>query len=289
MIFMSDNIIEFHNVKKSYGDNVIIPNLNINVERGDFLTIIGSSGCGKTTMLKMINRLINPDGGEILIDGKNIADIDLIELRRSIGYSIQGTMLFPHLTVRENISYVPDLIAEDDKKAYKYQSSKHKKLNKINVKKDKELKEKEKSVDENKEEEVNKWLDIVGLDYSLLERFPHELSGGQKQRVGIARALAASPNILLMDEPFGAVDEITRDQLQKEIKNIHKKTNITIIFVTHNIGEALYLGNHVMVMDQGEINQYGEPSEILNNPATPFVEKLCERTKDIMEGRTGDI
>ncbi len=282
---MTDNIIEFHNVKKSYGDEVIIPNLNLNIERGDFLTVIGSSGCGKTTMLKMINRLINPDEGDILIDGKDISDIDVIKLRRSIGYSIQGTMLFPHLTIRENISYVPDLIAEDDKKAFEYESRQDKKLKKINVKKDKQLKEKEKSIDEHKQEEINKWLDIVGLDDSLLERFPHELSGGQKQRVGIARALAASPKILLMDEPFGAVDEITRGQLQKEIKNIHKKTNITIIFITHDIDEALYLGKHVIVMDKGEINQYGVPSDILYNPATPFVEKLCERTKDIIEGR----
>lgn len=267
---MSDNIIEFHNVKKSYGDEVIIPNLNLNIERGDFLTVIGSSGCGKTTMLKMINRLINPDEGDILIDGKDISDIDVIKLRRSIGYSIQGTMLFPHLTIRENISYVPDLIAEDDKKAFEYESRQDKKLKKINVKKDKQLKEKEKSIDEHKQEEINKWLDIVGLDDSLLERFPHELSGGQKQRVGIARALAASPKILLMDEPFGAVDEITRGQLQKEIKNIHKKTNITIIFITHDIDEALYLGKHVIVMDKGEINQYGVPSDILYNPATPY-------------------
>ncbi len=280
---MSDNIIEFHNVKKSYGDHVIIPNLNVNIERGDFLTIIGSSGCGKTTMLKMINRLINPDEGEILIDGKDVSELDVIKLRRSIGYSIQGTMLFPHLTVRENISYVPDLIAEDDKKAFKYESTQDNKLKKI--KKDKELKAKEKSRDATKEQEINKWLDIVGLDYSLLERFPHELSGGQKQRVGIARALSASPKILLMDEPFGAVDEITRGQLQQEIKKIHEKTNITIIFITHDIGEALYLGKHVIVMDEGEINQYGEPAEILNNPATPFVEKLCERTKDIIEGK----
>lgn len=280
---MSDNIIEFHNVKKSYGNHVIIPNLNVNIERGDFLTIIGSSGCGKTTMLKMINRLINPDEGEILIDGKDVSELDVIKLRRSIGYSIQGTMLFPHLTVRENISYVPDLIAEDDKKAFKYESTQDNKLKKI--KKDKELKAKEKSRDATKEQEINKWLDIVGLDYSLLERFPHELSGGQKQRVGIARALSASPKILLMDEPFGAVDEITRGQLQQEIKKIHEKTNITIIFITHDIGEALYLGKHVIVMDEGEINQYGEPAEILNNPATPFVEKLCERTKDIIEGK----
>ena len=136
-----------------------------------------------------------------------------------------------------------------------------------------------------KNKRISQWLKIVGLDESILNRFPHELSGGQKQRVGIARALAASPKILLMDEPFGAVDEITRRQLQEEIKRIHRETGITIIFVTHDIGEALYLGDHVIVMDEGRINQYGKPEDILNNPATPFVEKLCERTKLVVNNK----
>ncbi|AGN16180.1 MULTISPECIES: ABC transporter ATP-binding protein [Methanobrevibacter] len=275
-----DNIIEFHHIKKSYVDNVIIPDLNLNVERGDFLTVIGSSGCGKTTMLKMINRLITPDSGEILIDSKNIEDMDLIKLRCSIGYSIQGTMLFPHLTVGENISYVPDLIEEDKKRDRKYRKGK-----KVEFKRSKDEKAEDEANEIEKNKRISQWLKIVGLDESILNRFPHELSGGQKQRVGIARALAASPKILLMDEPFGAVDEITRRQLQEEIKRIHRETGITIIFVTHDIGEALYLGDHVIVMDEGRINQYGKPEDILNNPATPFVEKLCERTKLVVNNK----
>ncbi|MDD6256312.1 MAG: ATP-binding cassette domain-containing protein [Methanobrevibacter boviskoreani] len=275
-----DNIIEFHHIKKSYGDNVIIPDLNLNVKRGDFLTVIGSSGCGKTTMLKMINRLITPDSGEILIDSKNIEDMDLIKLRCSIGYSIQGTMLFPHLTVGENISYVPDLIEEDKKRDRKYRKGK-----KVEFKRSKDEKAEDEANEIEKNKRISQWLKIVGLDESILNRFPHELSGGQKQRVGIARALAASPKILLMDEPFGAVDEITRRQLQEEIKRIHRETGITIIFVTHDIGEALYLGDHVIVMDEGRINQYGKPEDILNNPATPFVEKLCERTKLVVNNK----
>ena len=275
-----DNIIEFHHIKKSNVDNVIIPDLNLNVERGDFLTVIGSSGCGKTTMLKMINRLITPDSGEILIDSKNIEDMDLIKLRCSIGYSIQGTMLFPHLTVGENISYVPDLIEEDKKRDRKYGKGK-----KVEFKRSKDEKAEDEANEIEKNKRISQWLKIVGLDESILNRFPHELSGGQKQRVGIARALAASPKILLMDEPFGAVDEITRRQLQEEIKRIHRETGITIIFVTHDIGEALYLGDHVIVMDEGRINQYGKPEDILNNPATPFVEKLCERTKLVVNNK----
>ena len=275
-----DNIIEFHHIKKSYVDNVIIPDLNLNVERGDFLAVIGSSGCGKTTMLKMINRLITPDSGEILIDSKNIEDMDLIKLRCSIGYSIQGTMLFPHLTVGENISYVPDLIEEDKKRDRKYRKGK-----KVEFKRSKDEKAEDEANEIEKNKRISQWLKIVGLDESILNRFPHELPGGQKQRVGIARALAASPKILLMDEPFGAVDEITRRQLQEEIKRIHRETGITIIFVTHDIGEALYLGDHVIVMDEGRINQYGKPEDILNNPATPFVEKLCERTKLVVNNK----
>ena len=136
---------------------------------------------------------------------------------------------------------------------------------------------------EKTEEAVKKWLNMVGLDESILNRYPHELSGGQQQRVGIARALAASPRILLMDEPFSAVDEITRNQLQKELKEIHRETGITIIFVTHDIKEALYLGNKVLIMDGGEIHQFGSPKDVLNNPQTPFVEKLLERTKAIFQ------
>lgn len=174
-------LIEFKNIKKSYGEKVVMENFDLQVDRGEFVTIIGSSGCGKTTALKMVNGLIHPDQGDILIDGENIREKDQTQLRRNIGYAIQGSVLFPHKTVEQNISYVPDL------------------LNGKNRAKTKEA--------------VSKWRKIVGLDEELKERYPAELSGGQQQRVGIARALAASPEILLMDEPFGAVDEITRPHL----------------------------------------------------------------------------
>lgn len=174
-------LIEFKNIKKSYGEKVVMENFDLQVDRGEFVTIIGSSGCGKTTALKMVNGLIHPDQGDILIDGENIREKDQTQLRRNIGYAIQGSVLFPHKTVEQNISYVPDL------------------LNGKNRAKTKEA--------------VSKWMKIVGLDEELKERYPAELSGGQQQRVGIARALAASPEILLMDEPFGAVDEITRPHL----------------------------------------------------------------------------
>ena len=221
---------------------------SLKVEEGEFLTIIGSSGCGKTTMLKMVNGLIRPDAGNVMVKGKDIADTDLIELRRSIGYSIQGNVLFPHMTVEENISYVPNLWNRRDK--------------------------------EKTRKAVSRWMKIVGLSDDMRDRFPSELSGGQQQRVGIARALAASPEILLMDEPFGAVDEITRGQLQKEIKQIHQRTGVTILFVTHDIAEALYLGTRVLVLDHGEIQQYASPEEIRQHPANGFVEKLLNNRAD---------
>ena len=171
----------------------------------------------------------------------------MIRLRRSIGYAIQGSVLFPNMTVEENISYVPSLWNKNDKEKTK--------------------------------KAVDKWMEVIGLDPSMKERDPSELSGGQQQRVGIARALAASPDILLMDEPFGAVDAITREQLQNELKSLHKKTGITILFVTHDIEEALKLGTKVLVLDKGEIEQFDKPSEIVQNPATDFVKKLVEKQR----------
>ena len=239
--------IEFKNIKKVYGDKVVMEGFSLTVEKGDFVTVIGSSGCGKTTALKMVNGLIEPDAGEILINGENIRSKDQTQLRRNIGYAIQGSVLFPHMTVEQNISYVPNLLNKRDKARTKAA--------------------------------VSKWMGIVGLDEELKERYPAELSGGQQQRVGIARALAASPEILLMDEPFGAVDEITRAQLQSELRQIYERTRITVLFVTHDIGEALKLGTKVLVMDQGEIQQYGTPEELLRHPATPFVERLVEKER----------
>ena len=251
--------IEFKDIKKVYGEKVVMEHFSLQVRKGEFVTIIGSSGCGKTTALKMVNGLIRPDAGDILIHGENIRDKDHTRLRRGIGYAIQGSVLFPHMTVEQNISYVPSLLNGRDRARTKAA--------------------------------VSKWMKIVGLDEELKERYPAELSGGQQQRVGIARALAASPEILLMDEPFGAVDEITRGQLQEELLRIYRETGITVLFVTHDIGEALKLGTKVLVLDQGEIQQYAPPAELLSRPATPFVEQLVERerrTCHLPEERLGD-
>ena len=243
-------MIEFRDIKKEYADHkVVMEQFNLSIEAGEFVTIIGSSGCGKTTALKMVNGLIRPTDGQILIEGEDIQQKDMTELRRSIGYAIQGSVLFPHMTVEQNISYVPNLLNRKDKAKTK--------------------------------EAVAKWMEIVGLEDSLRSRYPAELSGGQQQRVGIARALAASPDILLMDEPFGAVDEITRSALQKEIKKIHQKTGITILFVTHDIEEALTLGTKVLVMDGGKIQQYDTPQNLLAHPATDFVKRLVDRQRRI--------
>lgn len=241
--------IEFRQIKKVYGEKTVIEDFDLTVERGEFVTVIGSSGCGKTTVLKMVNGLVEPDGGKIFVEGQDISEMDMISLRRNIGYAIQGSVLFPHMTVEENISYVPDLLNRKDKQRTK--------------------------------KAVEKWMGIVGLDEDMKERYPAELSGGQQQRVGIARALAASPDILLMDEPFGAVDEITRGQLQTELRQIYEKTGITVMFVTHDISEALKLGTKVLVMDQGKIEQYAEPGELLRAPATDFVGRLVEKERRV--------
>lgn len=246
-----DTAIEFKHVKKVYGEKVIIDDFNLKITPGEFLTVVGSSGCGKTTILKMINGLIIPDEGQVLVHDQCTQAVDLIELRRGIGYAIQGSVLFPHMTVAQNIAYVPNLLNKNDKKRTY--------------------------------EALSKWMKIVGLDEELIHRYPSELSGGQQQRVGIARALAASPDTLLMDEPFGAVDEITRSTLQDEILRIHHQENITIIFVTHDINEALKLGSRVMVMDQGKVVQLASPREILEHPKTEFVRRLVQRKDDFLQ------
>ncbi|CEN79586.1 ATP-binding cassette domain-containing protein [Paraclostridium sordellii] len=238
----NDVIIKMKHINKTYDDKVIIKDLNLDINKGEFITVIGSSGCGKTTVLKMINGLNTPDKGDIFINGKNIKNENIIELRRKIGYSIQGSALFPHLTVEKNISYVLDLINEKNKDEIK--------------------------------ESILKLIKVVGLEDNILNRYPDQLSGGQQQRVGIARALAAQPDILLMDEPFGAVDEITRKQLQNEIVKIHKNLGVTTIFITHDIKEALKLGTRVLVMDKGEIVQFNKPEIIKNHPANDFVKEL---------------
>ncbi|MCI2187135.1 MAG: ABC transporter ATP-binding protein [Olsenella sp.] len=255
----TDIAIEYRHVTKAYGEKVVLSDFNLSVRRGEFLTIVGSSGCGKTTALKMVNRLIEPTSGDVLVNGTNVRDTDPIALRRNIGYAIQGSVLFPHMTVEENVSYVPNLLNKGDQRRT--------------------------------EQAVSKWMGIVDLPDDLLERYPAELSGGQQQRVGIARALAASPDILLMDEPFGAVDEITRGQLQVEIARIHRECGITVLFVTHDIGEALRLGTRVLVMDAGAIQQYATPAEILARPANDFVARLVARQRhacDLVDERLCD-
>lgn len=240
-------IITFEHVHKAYGDKVVLHDFSLSVEKGDFVTIVGASGGGKTTVLKLVNGLLSANGGSIHVMGKDLQHTDLIQLRRNIGYAIQGSVLFPHMTVEENIAYVPNLLNKKDKARTAAA--------------------------------VSKWMDIVGLDKSLLARYPSELSGGQQQRVGIARALAASPELLLMDEPFGAVDEITRRSLQQEIARIHRETGITVLFVTHDIAEALLLGTRVLVMAEGAIQQYDTPENILRAPATDFVRRLVGRER----------
>ena len=235
-------MITFSHIHKNYNGKEIIADLNLTIESGTFLTIIGTSGSGKTTVLKMINGLVLPDKGEIRIDGKNIADENLIALRRNIGYVIQGNILFPHLSVAENIAYV--LVLKNYSKSD---------ISRI----------------------VAEKLQLVNLAPELAERFPHELSGGQQQRVGIARALAANPNIILMDEPFGALDSITRKQLQHELKALHQLSGATIVFVTHDITEALTLGTKVLVLDKGVIQQYDTPEMIKQHPANEFVQQLA--------------
>ena len=239
-------IIEYKNVGKSYNGKWVVQNFNLSINEGEFICIVGTSGSGKTTLLKMINALLKADEGEVLISGKNILNEDIISLRRKIGYAIQGNGLFPHMTVSENIAYVPRLEQKDEKS-----------INDI----------------------IDKMLKLVGLPPEIKEKYPDELSGGQQQRVGIARAYANSPLILLMDEPFGAVDAITRYQLQKDLKEIHKQTNCTIIFITHDIYEAFKMGTHILVMDDGKIQQYGTTKEVWNNPSNDFVKKLIEMTR----------
>lgn len=237
-----ETMIEFQHIRKSYGTQVVLNDFQLSIEKGAFVTMIGSSGCGKTTALKLINGLLIPDEGTIRIEGTDIQAMDQNVLRRNIGYAIQGSVLFPHMSVEQNIAYVPSLLNRRDRQRTRAA--------------------------------VDKWMKIVHLPQELKDRYPWELSGGQQQRVGIARALAASPHILLMDEPFGAVDSITRTQLQKEIKAIHEDSGITIVFVTHDINEALYLGTRVLVMDQGAIQQYDTPDQIRSRPATDFVRQL---------------
>lgn len=236
--------IRLEHVSKAFGENRILEDFSLSVQEGEFLTVIGRSGCGKTTMLKMINGLFTPDQGTVFIEGTDITKTDLIALRRRIGYVIQNKGLFPHMTVEKNITYVPVISGKKDKKK--------------------------------NHETARRLMKLVGLEEDLLTRYPNELSGGQQQRVGIARALAADPKILLMDEPFGALDEITRQTMQDEILKLHKELKLTVVFITHDIREAMKLGDRVLVMDHGCALQIDTPENIRKNPADPFVKELTQ-------------
>jgi osmoprotectant transport system ATP-binding protein len=216
-----------------------VDHLNLHVERGEVVVLVGPSGCGKTTTLKMINRLVEPTSGTIEIDGRPIDSLPVHELRRGIGYVIQQIGLFPHRTIRQNIGTVPGLLGWDKARV---------------------------------SERVDELTELVALDPAILDRYPSELSGGQRQRVGVARALAADPPVLLMDEPFGAVDPIVRAHLQDELVALQQRLHKTIALVTHDIDEAIKVGDRVAILSEGgHLEQYGTPNEILRDPATPFV------------------
>lgn len=238
------DIITLEHVTKSFDGQKILEGFNLSVREGEFLTVIGRSGCGKTTMLKLMNGLLTPDSGKVYVEGKNIAETDIISLRRRIGYVIQNRGLFPHMTVEKNITYVPVISGKKNKK-------------------------------ENHDLAL-RLLKLVGLEEEKLQRYPAELSGGQQQRVGIARALAANPKILLMDEPFGALDEITRQTMQDEILRLQKELGLTIIFITHDIREAMKLGDRVLVMEGGKMIQLDTPENICRVPADSFVSDLIK-------------
>lgn len=230
-------MIQFEHVNKSYGKSVILKDLNFVIPDGQFVVLIGPSGCGKTTTLKTINRLIEPDSGKILIDGQEIHQQDKVELRRHIGYVIQQIGLFPNMTVAQNICVVPKLLKYDRKKC---------------------------------DEIVENLLQLVHME-AYSDKYPSELSGGQQQRIGVLRALAASPPIVLMDEPFSALDPMTRESLQDEIKNLQQKLNKTIVFVSHDMDEALKLADIIIFMSGGEIIQMASPEEMLEHPANDLV------------------
>ncbi len=220
-------VIRFENIQKSYGKTKIIDRLTFGINRGELVALIGPSGGGKTTTLKMINRLIEPDAGKIYVDGTDISAMDPVGLRRKIGYVIQQIGLFPNMTVAENICVVPKLLKWDRKKCL---------------------------------ERAEELLKLVHMPYEeYAHKYPSELSGGQQQRIGVLRALAVEPSIILMDEPFGALDPITRDALQDEVKALQRKLHKTIIFVTHDMNEALKMADTIIFMDKGEIIQTASP------------------------------
>ena len=241
-------MIELINVTKRFGEKVAVNNLSLNIEKGKLTMLIGPSGCGKTTTMRMINRLTPYNKGDIKLNGVSINKIDPVKLRRSIGYVIQEIGLFPHFTVYDNIATVPRLLKWDEKKIKK---------------------------------RVEELLDIVTLDINFAYKYPLQLSGGERQRVGLARSLGADPEVLLMDEPFGAIDPINRLKLQDSFLEIQEEIKKTIVFVTHDINEAIKLGDKIVIIKDGNLVQYDDAAEILANPANKFVENLLGQDRSI--------
>lgn len=244
-------MIKVTNLTKEFNSHKVVNDISFTVPEGKTLIIIGTSGCGKTTTLKTINRLIEPSSGKIIINGKDIRDENPHDLRKHIGYVIQNVGLFPHYTVEQNISVVPNLLRWDKKE--------------ISLR-------------------VKSLMELVGLDSNeFLKRYPHELSGGQKQRVGIARALAADPPIVLLDEPFGGLDPITRRQLREEFITLESLVHKTMIFVTHDVIEAFELGDEICLMNKGKIEQIGTQKDLFFNPASQFVKDFIEHERKKLE------
>lgn len=250
--------IEFKNVSKQFKEStsIAVDNVSLTIEHGEFITILGSSGCGKTTLLKMINRLYDPQKGTIEFFGKDISNTDPVAFRRKIGYVIQQAGLFPHMTIAGNIATVPRIL----------------KWPKVTI-----------------DARVDELLKLVDLEPSeFRNRYPAQLSGGQQQRVGLARALAANPDVMLLDEPFGAIDAITRINLQDELLKIYRASKKTYLFVTHDITEAFKLGSRVLIMDKGKIQQFDAPQNIAKNPANDFVISLLRSAK-VQKGIFGGL
>ncbi|MFV0480305.1 MAG: ABC transporter ATP-binding protein [Anaerorhabdus sp.] len=239
-------MIKFENITKKFKNTTVISNMNLEIKEGELVAFIGKSGCGKTTTLKMINRLVKPTSGKLLIHGEDVLKADIIKLRRKMGYVIQQTGLFPHMTIRENIELIP-------------------KLEKI---------EKEKIAQKTME-----LLEMVGMDESYLNRYPSELSGGQQQRIGVARAFALDPEVILMDEPFSALDPLTREALQDELIDLQSKVKKTIVFVTHDMDEAVRIADRICIMNEGKIVQYDTPETILKNPVSDFVSEFVGKKR----------
>src|SRR5215467_13905909 len=240
---MNQATVEFRHVSKAYGPQGAVVDLSLLVPAGEICVLVGPSGCGKTTTLKMVNRLVEPTSGQVLIDDQDVMTVDLTELRRGIGYVIQQIGLFPHQTIAENVGTVPKLLGWP----------------KARIK-----------------ARTEELLELVGLDPARVrDRYPSQLSGGERQRVGVARALAAEPPVMLMDEPFGAVDPIVRERLQNEFLRLHRNLGTTVLFVTHDIDEAIKMGSRVAVMQQGgHLAQYAPPTELLAHPANDFVSRF---------------